>query len=375
MRNDIIFFEAFAEESVELRRLLPESFSAGFTEKTIQEYPSTPQAPARLISIRTQSKLPLSWAGSMTGLLTRSTGYEHVCAYRRHIRQPQFPCGYLPLYGARAVAEQAALLWMALGRKLLQQTRQFATFQRDGLTGCECEHKTLLVVGVGHIGGEVVRIGRGLGMRVLGVDLVKPAVDVELVDVEHGLAQADVIVCCMSLTPLNHGYFNPARWQQTRPGALFVNVARGEHAPAADLLAALAAGRLGGVALDVFEHEPDLGVALRRGAPAGRALGELARRPEVILTPHNAFNTQEAVVRKAEQSVRQIEHYLRHGCFLWPVPEDHTALGLSRMLDAEDRRFIREENGSRGEDVDGTTEVKEGSRGHSPAQPQPKQSE
>ena len=322
MGQDIYFFEAFAEEAAALRRVLPERISAGFTDKTIQECAALPHAPARLISIRTQSEVPVSWAGSLEGLLTRSTGYDHVRVYRRQIQQPQFPCGYLPLYCARAVAEQAALLWMALGRKLFRQTQQFATFQRDGLTGRECEHKVLLVVGVGHIGGEVVRIGRGLGMRVLGVDIVKPAVDVELVDLERGLPQADVIVCCMSLTPLNHGLFNAARWRQVRPGALFVNIARGEHAPAADLLAALEAGWLGGVALDVYEQEQALAVALRRGEPADRALSGLARRPEVILTPHNAFNTQEAVTRKAEQSVRQIEHFLQRGRFLWPVPLD-----------------------------------------------------
>ena len=320
MTKDVFFFEAFAEEAAELRRLLPAGRSADFTDKTIQESGITPRAPARVISIRTQSAIPAAWADSLEGLLTRSTGYDHVNEYRKLIRRPQWPCGYLPLYCARAVAEQAALLWMALGRKLLPQTRQFKTFQRDGLTGRECEHKTLLVVGVGHIGSEVVRLGRGLDMRVLGVDIVKPAVDVELVDLERGLAQADVIVCCMSLTPLNHGFFNAARWRLVRSGALFVNIARGEHAPAAELLAALEAGRLGGVALDVFEHEQELAVALRRGVSAGGALAELARRPDVILTPHNAFNTQEAVTRKAEQSVRQIEHYFQHGRFLWPVP-------------------------------------------------------
>ena len=63
------------------------------------------------------------------------------------------------------------LMWMALLRKLPQQIQNFATFYRDGITGSECQGKTLLVVGVGNIGSEVARIGQGLGMNVLGVDI------------------------------------------------------------------------------------------------------------------------------------------------------------------------------------------------------------
>ena len=84
-------------------------------------------------------------------------------------------------------------------------------------------------------------------------------------------------------------------------------------------------GRLGGIALDVYEDEKELAVSLRAGTQTARdgvrTTLELASRENVICTPHNAFNTAEAVERKARQSVEQVEHFLRQGRFLWSVPQ------------------------------------------------------
>lgn len=319
---DVFFYEAFEEEADRLRRFLAPGLQAGFTHKTIQEEgPAEP--PARLISIRTQSEVPLAWAPKMAALLARTTGYDHVKAYREQAGGT-LAVGYLPKYCARAVAEQAMLLWMALLRKLPAQVLQFERFNRDGLTGRECEKKTLLVVGVGNIGGEVARIGEGLGMNALGVDIVRRHAGVNYVGPEEGLACADVIVCAMNLTPVNRGYFAYDRLKRAKPGAAFVNIARGEMSPAADLLRALDEGFLAGIALDVFDYESTLAVALRGGQPvrdpAGLALLELKNRPNVIFTPHNAFNTVESVERKAQQTMDQIRHFLDTGSFLWPVP-------------------------------------------------------
>jgi D-lactate dehydrogenase len=129
----------------------------------------------------------------------------------------------------------------------------------------------------------------------------------------------------MNLTADNVGYFRYEALKRTKRGVIFVNVARGEMSPSADLLRLLDEDHLGGVALDVFDAESQLAVALRTGRPCDdarvRATLELAKRPNVICTPHNAFNTIESVERKAQQSVQQIEHFLKHRRFLWPVTE------------------------------------------------------
>jgi len=321
--HEVYFYEAFAEEEEQLRRFLPSGVRAGFTWRTIQESgDATPPAP--VVSIRTQSRIPSEWSGHLRGVLARATGYDHLLQYLRESGS-HVAAGYLPLYCARAVAEHAALLWMSLLRKLPLQIEQFRRFQRDGITGRECARRRLLVVGVGNIGSEVVRIGQGLDMDVHGVDIVRKYDFVRYTTIEMGLPRAEVLVCAMNLTPRNAGYFDYARLRQVPAGAIFVNVARGEHAPAADLLRLVEEGHLGGVGLDVFEDEADLAVALRQGRecddPTARATLALSKKPNVILTPHNAFNTVEAVERKAKQSVEQILHLFQHGRFLWPVPE------------------------------------------------------
>jgi D-lactate dehydrogenase len=320
---DIAFYEAFEEEAQALRRHLPPDLSARFTRDTIQEAGDR-QPPAAVISIRTQSIIPGPGAARLRGILSRSTGYDHLAAYRDGVQAAELQLGYLPLYCNRAVAEHAMMLWMALLRRLPRQLRQFAGFQRDGLTGAECRGRTLLVVGVGHIGHEIVDLGRALGMRVLGVDPLRRWDDVTYVSYEDGAPQAEVLVAAMNLTPSSRGFFDQARLERLRPGALFINIARGELADAAALLAGLERGHLAGVGLDVYDQEPELAVALRAGnrqaAPALAAVLALSQRDDVVCTPHNAFNTRESVERKSAQSIEQLQHLRRTGRFLWPVP-------------------------------------------------------
>lgn len=321
-QTHVAFYEVFTEEADLLRSALPANIRATYTACSAQET-DTARPPAPLVCIRTQSKIPVRWLPHLKGILTRSTGYDHLMRYRR----ANLALGYLPEYCVRAVAEQALLLALALLRKLPQQMRQFNTFDRNGLTGAELKGRTLTVVGVGRIGGEIARIGAALGMRVLGVDIVRRHADVTYVSPAQGLRQADVIICAMNLTAQNHHYFDRHVWRRVRPGTVFVNIARGELAPVADLLWALKNGRLGGVGLDVFEDEGETALALRRGAGSRgqlRQLRELAGYPNVILTPHNAFNTEEALRRKVDQTVQEVVRFLRGEGFTWPVPEsDH----------------------------------------------------
>ena len=318
---DTFFYEAFSEEEEALRRYLPLDISAGFTQETIQESGHT-SPPATLISTRTQSSLPHEWSRHIKGLLTRSTGYDHVVSFLTGSGK-LVRAGYLPLYCSRAVAEQALLLWLGLMRKIRSQLAHLPHFNRDGLTGTECAGKTLLVVGVGNIGSEVCRIGEALGMNVVGVDIVKRHPSISYIPIEDGIVKADVICCSMNLTDKNHGYFTYDLLKKAKAGAVFVNIARGELSPASVLLRLLAEGLLGGVGLDVYENEGDLAVTLRSGItphnPAMLSVLDLAGHENVILTPHNAFNTKESVERKASQSIEQIEHFLKHREFIWKV--------------------------------------------------------
>ena len=322
--KELFFFEAFEEEAGELGRFLPDDVNAGFTAATIQEEGST-EPSSRIISIRTQSKIPTDWLPRLDAILTRSTGYDHLL-WIRESGTPGPKLGHLPLYCARAVAEQAMMFWMALLRRLPTQQIAFRTFHRDGLTGREARGRRLAVIGVGQIGIEVVDIGRSLGMDVVGVDLVEKHADVAYASAEDALSGADVVVAAMNLTEKNRGYFTRDLLGKCARGAVFVNVSRGELSPPSILLDLLKEGHLAGVGLDVYDCESQLAVALRQGTslddanPTMRAILEMSDREDVIMTPHNAFNTHEAVVRKSRQSMEQFLHLREHGEFLWPVP-------------------------------------------------------
>lgn len=321
---DIFFYEAFEEEAEKIREHLPEGISTGFTWKTIQEYGNS-QPPAKLISIRTQSVIPDKWSNALDGILSRSTGYDHLIRYQR-ATQATIPMGYLPLYCHRAVAEQALLLMLALTRKFPVQTANFNTFHRDGITGGELLDKNLAVVGVGNIGSQVVAIGQAMGMHVMPVDIDRKFPDLKYYKPEEALSTADFVVCAMNLTEHNEAYFDYHTLKNAPKGAFFVNISRGELSVSEDLLRLLIEQHLAGIGMDVYEEEKELAVSLRSGKkstnPKVQAVRELAGHDNVIFTPHNAFNTAEGVERKSKQSVEQLVQFLDKGTFVWPVPEE-----------------------------------------------------
>lgn len=324
---DAFFYEAFSEEAERLLHYAAEAgLRVGHAPLTIQESGHI-RPPAPVVSIRTQSILPAGWAAQTRGILSRSTGYDHLLAYRKLVGEA-CPClGYLPLYCVRAVAEQTLLLWTALLRRLPQQIRQFDSFERNHLSGRENPGKIMALFGVGNIGYEIWRIATAFGLVVRGVDPVRRHADVAYAAPAEALADADIVVCAMNLTAANRGYFSREVLALAKRQPILVNVARGEFTPAAVLESALAEGLLSGVALDVFNEESTLAPALRSGHHASltadnQALLRLRRRSDVVLTPHNAFNTLEAVERKSEQSIRTLRHYRNTGQFLWLPPAE-----------------------------------------------------
>ena len=319
---DIFFFEAFEEEQTALKKYNANQFAAGYSWKTIQEY-GVNEPPADIISVRTQSKIPAAWSGKIKAILTRSTGFDHLTAYRRETGAENLKYGYLPLYCNRAVAEQALTLWMALLRKLPKQVNNFQNFKRDGITGGESRGRNLLVVGVGNIGSEIVKIGQALGMNVQGVDPQEKFNFVNYTSYEDAAPQADIIVAAMDLNPGSQGYFDYDKLKQAKPGAIFINIARGELSPLDGLLRLLEENHLSAIGMDVYENEKLIGPAMRgeisADTPQLQALKKLSQLDNVIFTPHNAFNTAEAVERKSEQSIQQLKELKAAGNFLWSI--------------------------------------------------------
>ncbi len=332
-RYHAVFYEAFEEEQEFLRKFLPEGARALFTWKTIQES-GHKLPPAPIISIRTQSRIPPEWRICLAGIITRSTGYDHITGYLNELGSA-IPSAYLPEYAARAVAEHALMLWTALLRNLERQRESFKAFHRDGLTGREVCGRRITVVGVGRIGGQVVDIAHGLHMDVKGVDIVprkemKEDYGLDYLPLDKGLARAEILVSALPLTELTRGMLGYKKLMKMPKGGIFISVGRGEVSPSQDLLRLLKEKRLAGVGLDVYDCEKELAAVLRDGKkpaqlPASSrksvaATLNLMKHPNVILTPHNAFNTRESVERKCRETMLNLEAYLKTGKFLTPVP-------------------------------------------------------
>lgn len=308
MKYDVFFYEVFKEEEKLLKKYLPKNIIAGFSYDTIQE--STDKSPpAKIISIRTQSKIPESWLDEISSIISRTTGNDHLQNYSKKVL-----CRHLPEYCSRSVAEQAILLCMSLLRKLPRQIKNFSDFNRNDLTGFEVKGKNILIVGVGKIGYEIYNIAKNLGMEIFGVDIIKRYSNVNYVSIEEGIKHSDVIICSMNLTKENMYYFNYDLLKKAKPGVIFINISRGELSPSEDLLKLVNEEQIGGLALDVYNKESSLGESLRsKKIPDDKEIKsvlELAKKDNVILTPHNSFNTLESLERKCKQTIQQLNQIL-----------------------------------------------------------------
>jgi D-3-phosphoglycerate dehydrogenase / 2-oxoglutarate reductase len=186
-------------------------------------------------------------------------------------------------YGDTAVAEHTIALMWAAARGLARMDRLVRQGGWPRTEGIELTGKTIGLIGFGGIGAEVARIAGGSGMRVLAWNRTpKPAPGVSFVPLDTLLAESDVVSLHLLLTDETRGFLNEERLAKLRPGAIFVNTARGALVDEDAMIAALKAGRLAHAALDVFETEP---------LPAGHPLTAL---DNVTLSAHSAFRTPEA---------------------------------------------------------------------------------
>jgi D-3-phosphoglycerate dehydrogenase len=199
-------------------------------------------------------------------------------------------------YGDTAVAEHSIALMLSASRDIARMDREVRAGIWTPQEGVELLGKTLGVIGLGGIGREVARIGKGMGMQVIGWNRTRRA-GVPLVDIDTLLATSDVVSLNLVLNDETRGFLNAARIARMKPGAILVNTARGALVDETALIAALQSGHIRHAGLDVFHAEP-----LKPDHP-------LAKMPNVTLTSHAAFRTLEAsmtLLRRAIDIVRKI---------------------------------------------------------------------
>lgn len=310
-----MFFEIFESERNTIQKFLPSDIQAVFTADTLQSSDLVPSS-GDVVCIRTQSDFPEGRSANISAVLARSTGFDHL---RKLQSRPGIHLGYLPEYCSYAVAEHAVILMMMLLRRIKKQTVQMADFNREGITGRQIPGKKVMICGVGHIGSEIYRLCRKLGMDCSGFDIEQRFEEVRYVSLNEGARVSDVIICALPLTDRTEGMLGCKLLASGKSEKILINVSRGEITPASDLERLLAEGKLAGIGLDVFADEPVFADSLRSGQPMlssdHQALLRLRDREDVLLTPHNAFNTSEALEQKSLLTVQSLIQYQKNGVF------------------------------------------------------------
>lgn len=248
------------------------------------------------------------------GLATRSIGYDHIdLAAARELGIRVGHAAYPP----DGVADYAVMLMlMALRRlKLVMRGAQAQDFTLTGKIGRSLGTCTVGVVGTGAIGTAVVRRLQGFGCRVLAYDVAEKdelSGLASYVSLPELLAASDVVTLHAPGLPENHHMVGTKELGLMRPGAVLVNTARGSLVDTAALVSALESGQLGGAALDTIEHEENLCYLDRsRDALPNRDRAILSALPNVIVSPHMAFYTEEDVEGMVRSNVEALLAFAR----------------------------------------------------------------
>ena len=223
---------------------------------------------------------------------------------------------HVPAYSPYAVAEHAmALLLTSVRRihKAYNRTRDF-NFALNGLTGFDLHGKTVGVVGTGKIGRIFIDICRGFGMHVVAYDRF-PAKDsgIEYVSLDALMEQSDVISLHCPLTDETRHMIDGAAIEKMKKGVVILNTSRGGLIDAEALLEGIKARKIGAACLDVYEEEADIFFEDRSGHILNdELLSRLISMPNVIVTSHQAFLTEEALNNIADTTVNNIRSYFEN---------------------------------------------------------------
>lgn len=332
MAHKITFFDANSDDAKEIKAFFHDHdgvelniVKAGLDENTVSE-----ARDSDIISVFVSSQVTAEYMDKIPRLkqiVTRSTGFDNVdlaAAKKRGI----VVCN-VPGYGENTVAEYTFMLMLAVSRKLIPslENAKSGHIDHNGLTGFDLKGKTIGVIGTGRIGKHVIRIARGFEMRVYGYDPY-PNQDsayqlgFDYAKLEDLLSVSDVVTIHAPYTKDNHHLIDEDALTLMKPSAILINTARGEIVDTKALVKALLDGKIGGAGLDVVEHEDlmdlDDEIELLTG-PRTNANNELhfiaehmilEKLPNVVLSPHNAFNSKEALTRIRQTSFQDINSFL-----------------------------------------------------------------
>jgi D-lactate dehydrogenase len=299
-----------------------------FHDGSIAAFPELTDPEAEVICTFVETKIgeaEMSRFPALKLIATRSTGFDHIdlaAAKGRGI-----VVANVPFYGENTVAEFAFALILALSRRIIEadtRVKETGTFSTKDLRGFDLAGKTLGVVGCGHIGTHIIKMANGFNMKVVGFDAYPNAdlaqkLNFKYLQLEELLSTSDIITIHVPYNAQTHHLINKENIGKIKKGAYLINTARGAVVETDALVEALKNETLAGAGLDVLEEEGDMSDELALLTAAHPKEEELKialenhyliTHPRVIVTPHNAFNTTEAIERILDTTIENIKAFV-----------------------------------------------------------------
>lgn len=256
-------------------------------------------------------------------IASMSTGVDHIDI--KECKKRGVTVSNVPTYGENTVAEHTFALILSITRRIVDSYRRVkdGNFSPEGLIGFDLFGKTIGIIGIGNIGKNVVGIARGFEMRVLGFKRTPdPVLARELgftfVSLDELLLQSDIITLHIPYNNETHHFLNQEKFSKMKDGVIIINTSRGGIVDTNALLQALNSGRVAGAGLDVLEEEPILREEKEllshefKKEELLRTLQNhmLLNHPKVVITPHNAFNSHEALEKIVKTTVENIRKFI-----------------------------------------------------------------
>lgn len=325
--SKIVFFEVSDwEKSYLENRLKSNDNELVFYLCKLQDANISEFADADSISVFIYSKVDkdaLSKLPNLKLVTTRSTGFDHIdinACKERGIRVAN-----VPTYGENTVAEHTFALILNLSRnvhKSYLRTLQ-DDFRTDDLRGFDLKGKTLGVIGAGHIGLHVIKMAKGFGMHVLAYDpypnqFIADILHFNYATLDEIYTKSDIISLHVPLNEQTKHIVNRDSIEKMKKGVIIINTSRGGVIDTNALYNGLRSGKIKGAGLDVIEDEKLVmeEAQLHNVKPEKKNWKllvenlEILKMPNVVFTPHNAFNSQEAIERILDTTIKNVQAWL-----------------------------------------------------------------
>ncbi|MEM5828265.1 MAG: NAD(P)-dependent oxidoreductase [Candidatus Aenigmatarchaeota archaeon] len=326
----ITFFEV-SDEDIRFFSENLKNYELEFYREPLSEENSNLIENSDIVSIFIHSRINskvLKNAKKLKYIVTRSTGYDHIDL--NVCKEKGIFVSNVPSYGIESVAEHTFALLLCISRKIIEsfeRTRK-GDFSLENLRGFELKGKTLGIIGAGKIGRRVAEIAKAFGMRVIAFDIYPNyeearRIGYEYVDLDYLLRNSDIISLHANLTKENYHLLNEEAFQKMKDGVIIINTARGALIDTKALIKYLKSGKVKYAALDVLEGEKEileeaelliknkLEKESLESLLANHILIEMEDKDKnVIITPHNAFNTYEAIEEIRKTTLQNILSFI-----------------------------------------------------------------